>query len=66
MLRACSEPAIAGGAVCVISASIGVALFPGDGPDPDTMLAQADMAMYQAKLGGKNRVVFFHNTKNVE
>jgi diguanylate cyclase (GGDEF)-like protein/PAS domain S-box-containing protein len=62
MLRACSEPAIAGGAVCVISASIGVTLFPGDGLEPEAMLAHADMAMYQAKLGGKNRVVFFHNT----
>ncbi|MCB1801521.1 MAG: diguanylate cyclase [Gammaproteobacteria bacterium] len=38
-----------------ISASIGVSLFPLDGDDPETLLRQADSAMYAAKRAGKNR-----------
>ena len=39
----------------MLSASIGVTLFPGDDADPDTLLRHADQAMYQAKQAGKNR-----------
>ncbi|MGB9183305.1 MAG: bifunctional diguanylate cyclase/phosphodiesterase [Solirubrobacteraceae bacterium] len=35
-----------------IGASIGIALAPGDGDDPDGMMACADAAMYRAKLDG--------------
>jgi len=42
-----------------ISASIGVALYPGDGDDIDVLLERADQAMYRAKNGGKNKVVFY-------
>jgi len=39
----------------VLSASIGVTLFPDDVGDPDTLMRHADQAMYQAKQAGKNR-----------
>jgi len=39
----------------VISASIGVTLYPHDGSDADTLLRHADQAMYAAKQGGRNR-----------
>lgn len=42
-----------------LSASIGVSLYPDDGEDPDTLLRQADQAMYQAKQRGRGRVVYF-------
>ncbi len=38
-----------------VAASVGVALFPADGHDFETLLAQADAAMYAAKAAGKNR-----------
>src|SRR5262249_48031964 len=39
-----------------ISASIGVASFPIHAMDPETLFLQADAALYEAKLGGRNRV----------
>ncbi len=40
--------------VVSISASVGVAIFPHDDQDPDTLLRHADQAMYRAKQEGKN------------
>ncbi len=41
------------------SASIGVALFPVNGEDSETLMKNADAAMYQAKAKGRNNVQFF-------
>jgi diguanylate cyclase (GGDEF)-like protein len=38
-----------------ITASVGVALFPGDVDDADSLLRHADQAMYTAKQAGKNQ-----------
>ena len=43
----------------VVSASIGVSLYPLDHSDADTLLRHADNAMYQAKQRGKNRYILF-------
>lgn len=40
-----------------ITASLGVAVCPGTTVSPDNLAAQADRALYQAKTGGRNRVV---------
>lgn len=45
------------GKVVTTTVSIGVASFPEHGTTLDLMLANADRNMYQAKLGGRNRVV---------
>jgi len=42
-----------------ISVSIGVAVFPDDGRDFDTLLKKADTAMYKAKGAGRNTYRFF-------
>ena len=42
-----------------VSASFGVALFFGSDSNFGVLLQRADTAMYQAKFGGRNRVVFF-------
>ena len=39
-----------------LMASVGLAIFPEDGDSPDLLLCNADMAMYGAKLDGRNRV----------
>jgi diguanylate cyclase (GGDEF)-like protein len=44
-----------------ISASMGVALLPDDGPDAETLMQAADLALYHAKVGGRNQVCFFDN-----
>ncbi|MDO8767555.1 MAG: EAL domain-containing protein [Burkholderiaceae bacterium] len=42
-----------------VSASIGIAVFPDDGEDADTLLKHSDTAMYQAKEAGRNNYQFF-------
>ncbi|MEP6607499.1 MAG: diguanylate cyclase [Burkholderiaceae bacterium] len=44
-----------------VSASIGVALAPEQGRDLERLLQLADLAMYEAKLKGKNRFAFAQN-----
>ena len=43
----------------MVGASIGVALAPADGADPDTLLSRADLALYQSKAQGRGRYSFF-------
>jgi diguanylate cyclase (GGDEF)-like protein len=40
-------------------ASMGVALLPDDGPDVETVMQSADLALYHAKVGGRNQLRFF-------
>ena len=42
-----------------VTQSIGIALFPGDGADFDTLSKRADIAMYRAKRDGRNNFRFF-------
>jgi diguanylate cyclase (GGDEF)-like protein/PAS domain S-box-containing protein len=42
-----------------VGASIGISLFPSDGADADTLLRNADIAMYSVKTSGKRNYHFF-------
>jgi diguanylate cyclase (GGDEF)-like protein len=42
-----------------LSGSIGIAVFPDHGEDVQTLLKNADIAMYQSKQAGKNCFTFF-------
>jgi diguanylate cyclase (GGDEF)-like protein/PAS domain S-box-containing protein len=42
-----------------VGASIGIALFPQDGSDTDTLLQHADLAMYRAKQQGRGGYAFY-------
>ena len=55
LIGAASETLEGPGRSMRIHASVGVALFPNDGHDFDTLLSRADAAMYAAKAAGKNQ-----------
>ena len=44
-----------------VTVSIGIGIFPTDGVDKDSLLNNADRAMYHAKAGGRNRVVKYRD-----
>jgi diguanylate cyclase (GGDEF)-like protein/PAS domain S-box-containing protein len=54
-----SEPYLLAGNEAYTSASIGIATFPGDGDDAETLLKNADIAMYRAKESARNCYRFF-------
>ena len=49
----------------VVGASIGAAIYPQHGREPSLLLRHADMAMYHAKQGGKNRCCLFETPSTV-
>jgi diguanylate cyclase (GGDEF)-like protein len=49
-----------------LASSIGVAMFPTDGTDGQTLFFSADEALYQAKQAGKNQCRFYSRTKEGE
>ena len=51
---------------CHVSVSIGVSLYPLDGLDEQTLIKSADIAMYQAKLQGKNNVQYYTEDLSAE
>jgi diguanylate cyclase (GGDEF)-like protein/PAS domain S-box-containing protein len=48
-----------------VTASIGVSVFPDDGRDAETLIKNADTAMYQAKENGRQSYQFFKQAMNV-
>ncbi|MFN3985197.1 MAG: putative bifunctional diguanylate cyclase/phosphodiesterase [Rhodocyclaceae bacterium] len=59
LLELIAEPAMIDGNEIRVTASIGIALFPRDGEEADTLLRSADLAMYEAKAQGGNNLRFF-------
>ena len=59
LLAAIAEQVTIGGCHFMVTGSIGVGLYPGDGDDAATLLKHADAAMYLAKENGKNNVQFY-------
>jgi diguanylate cyclase (GGDEF)-like protein/PAS domain S-box-containing protein len=60
LLASAGQPVAMGDQILQVSASIGVTFYPQAQPiDADQLLRQADQAMYQAKLAGKNRCHIF-------
>ncbi len=60
LLSAVAQPTLLGETHCVaLSTSIGFRMVPPDAADPDTLLRQADQAMYAAKRDGPGRMHHF-------
>jgi EAL domain-containing protein (putative c-di-GMP-specific phosphodiesterase class I) len=64
VLRAVEAPVTLAQTPIKVSASIGIALFPEDGEDFETLVKNADIAVYQAKTLGRARYSFYHSELN--
>ena len=59
LLHVMSEPFDIDGHQVVIGTSVGIAIAPTDGTEPDQLLKNADMALYRAKADGRNAFRLF-------
>lgn len=64
ILNILSQPFELEGHEVFITASVGIAIYPNDGKDMDTLLKNADIAMYHAKEEGKNNFQFYKQSMN--
>jgi diguanylate cyclase (GGDEF)-like protein len=66
IMRLFQEPILLKGQEIFITASAGISVFPADGEDSQTLIKNADIAMYTAKEKGKNQYAFCsHNMKEL-
>ncbi|HXX90281.1 MAG TPA: EAL domain-containing protein [Acidimicrobiales bacterium] len=56
-----ADPITIGGRQLTVQASAGIALYPDDGEDVDSLLKNADTAMYQAKRSGRNTFAVYNS-----
>src|SRR5580693_7713823 len=49
-----------------VDGSIGISIYPGDGEDAETLIKNADTAMYHAKENGRNNFQFFKADMNLK
>ncbi|MFC7053731.1 putative bifunctional diguanylate cyclase/phosphodiesterase [Hansschlegelia quercus] len=66
ILKAISDPVVVGESQVEVGVSIGIALWPGDGNDAETILHAADMAMYRAKAAGRGTFRFYEADMDAE
>ncbi len=59
ILKSLNEPFMLAGNRVVVTSSIGIAIYPEDAEEIDTLLKHADTAMYQVKASGRNGVFFY-------
>ena len=60
ILAALAEPFLLLGEKFRVTSSVGISLYPQDGEDEQTLMKNADIAMYAAKDAGKNNYRFFY------
>jgi diguanylate cyclase (GGDEF)-like protein/PAS domain S-box-containing protein len=62
VLKLLSQPFTVDNQEIHISSSIGISIFPQDGENPDTLMKNADLAMYKAKRLGRNNFQFYSSS----
>jgi len=65
ILRAIAAPHIIDNKSLDITVSVGGSIYPDDGQDAESLLGQADAAMYEAKEHGRNRYQFYRSDMRV-
>ena len=66
LLSSLSQPYDLEGKNAFVSASIGITIYPENGTDTDTLLRNADSAMYKAKEKGRNASYFFTHEMDID
>jgi diguanylate cyclase (GGDEF)-like protein/PAS domain S-box-containing protein len=66
ILVALNAPYVVGVRTVHVGASIGISLYPRDGEDSETLIRNADMAMYHAKERGRGNFQFFEGAMNLK
>ena len=66
MIAALASPIMINTHHLTTSCSIGISIYPTDGPDPKTLMKHADVAMYDAKGKGRNNYQFFSHELNAK
>jgi len=64
LVAALAEPVTVQGKEIFVGGSVGVAMYPADGSDADTLLMNADTAMYRAKEAGRGGFQFYDRSMN--
>ena len=64
ILETMAQPVVIDGTECMPSTSIGIAIAPQDGADSETLLRNADLALYRAKEAGRGTFAFFEESLN--
>jgi diguanylate cyclase (GGDEF)-like protein len=65
LLETVTRPFVLHGQNCQVTASLGISIYPDDGKDAETLIKNADTAMYRVKQQGKNSFRFFSPQMNV-
>ncbi|MFA6179419.1 MAG: EAL domain-containing protein [Candidatus Methylopumilus sp.] len=64
ILSAVAQPCIINDLDFVVSCSIGISMYPDDGTNPNTLLKNADSALYKAKHAGRNNYQIYTQELN--
>ncbi|MFZ2266712.1 MAG: EAL domain-containing protein [Azonexus sp.] len=65
IIRSLAQPFDLDGHQAYVSASVGIAFYPEDSKEPETLVGYADQAMYAAKAHGRNGFCFFTQSMQI-
>lgn len=66
IIDAIAQPFNLNGIECTVGVSIGISLYPSDSDNVESLMKDADIAMYQAKNSGRNNYQFYSPSMNIK